>query len=91
MGNSKQFNEQDVIRIILDVAGKFNIPSNAPRIEKKKLVAHLDYTDDLLDILQIELDKYVKGINESASISDNELGNCETVGDVVDLARESSK
>ena len=80
-----------VIRIILDVAGKYDIPTSTLGIKKKKLTTNLDYTDDLLDSLQIELDKYVKSIKPDSEITDEELGDCETVGDVLDLFEEELK
>jgi hypothetical protein len=83
------YNEPDVIRIILDVAGKYDVPTNSPGIKKRELVANLDYTDDLLHILQIQLDKYVKGIKSTAGISSNDLGNADTVSDVIDIVVKS--
>jgi len=79
------YEQTDVIRIILDVAGKFNVKTNAKDIKKKRLYDNLDYTDDLFDNLQIELDRYVKSIDGSINITDDDLGDCETVQDVIDV------
>ena len=88
MPNNSEVDSDRVIRIVLDVAGKYSVPTNAPAIKGKKLTTNLDYTDDLLDSLQIELDKYVKSINPNSAITDAELEDCETVGDVLDLVEK---
>ncbi len=79
------YNQSDVIRIILDVAGKFNVKTNAKDIKKKTLFDNLDYTDELFDNLQIELDRYVKSVDQSVTVSDSDLGDCETVQDIIDV------
>jgi hypothetical protein len=79
------YHEEEVIRIVLDVAGKYHVPTNSPKIKDRKLVDNLDYTTDLLEVLQMELDKYVKSIKPSARITEADIDGYETVGDVVDL------
>ena len=85
------YNQTSVIRKILDVAGKYNVKTNAVGIRKKTLYDNLSYTDQLLDNLQIELDRYVKSIDNAASISGDDLGDCDTVQDVIDLVEKQLK
>ena len=83
------FNENDVIRIVLDVAGKNDVPTDTPGIKKKKLINNLDYNDNLMSVLQVALDDYVKTINPAAAVSDDDLGGCETVQDVIDVVEKA--
>jgi hypothetical protein len=85
------YHESEVIRIVLDVAGKYNVPTTSPGIKKRNLVDNLDYTDDLLEILQLELDKYVKSIIPSRRVTPAEIDNCDTVGDVVELIQAKTQ
>lgn len=85
------YHESEVIRIVLDVAGKYHVPTTSPGIKKRNLVDNLDYTDDLLEILQLELDKYVKSIIPSRRVTPTEIDNCDTVGDVVDLIQTKTQ
>ncbi len=86
-----KFDELFVIRTILDIAGKYHIPSTYPKIKKKELATNLDYTEQLLSILQIELNAYIKRLKPDASFSDADLGDCETVGDVLESLEEKLK
>jgi hypothetical protein len=88
---SNAYHEKDVIRIILDVAGHYSIPVSEPGINKKKLVENLNYTPHLLSILVMELDKYVKTIKADASVSDDDVAEAETVGDVTDITEKAVK
>jgi hypothetical protein len=81
------FSEPKVIRIILDVAGKFDVDENEKGVPALELGSNLDYTDDLLNALVLELDKYVKSIKAGKSFTDHDLVDCEKVEDVVDKVR----
>jgi hypothetical protein len=85
------YKADDVIRIILDVAGKQDISVTTPKIRSKKLEDNLDYTDNTREILEIELDKYVKSIKENKSVEDGDLDECETVEEVIEVIEEKLK
>lgn len=85
------YKPEDVIRIVLDVAGRYSTPVTAPKIRERELIANLEYTDDLFDILNIEIDKYVKSIKPDTGVTEDEITDCEKVGDVVDLVETKIK
>ncbi len=76
----------DIKTIILAIIGnKKTKPRDLP--ETHKLVGDLGYNDDLLDFLHIALNNYVDHKNPGASISEAEMGNCESVGDCITLVK----
>ncbi len=86
-----KYDEMAVIRIIYLIPGKVPPGSATKKVRKKSLTDNLDYTDEHIDSLQMEMDRYVKTIKPEEKVTDAEIGDCDTVGDVLDLIEEKTK
>jgi hypothetical protein len=77
----------DVKLRVITASGKTGLTPN-DILREDKLKTNLDYSSDDYDILQILLDKYVKNIKSTSSVSSTEINKCETVGDCIDLVKK---
>lgn len=77
---------KDVKLRVIAASGKLGLTPN-DILREDKLAANLDYSQDDFDLLQILLDRYIKGINGEESVTSAEIGNCKTVGDCIDLIK----
>lgn len=74
-------------RIILQIAGDFDT-NPATLSNSLSLKLNLQYGDDEYSVLQMRLNKLVKSIKASASIDDDETGDCKIVKDCVTLVND---
>lgn len=83
------YNVLNVIRIVLDTAGHFEVPATLPGIRKKLLDFNLGYTPTMLDILYFNLLDYFNTLKGAGKLSNEDVSNCDTIGDVVDVFEEA--
>lgn len=77
----------DVKLRIIAASGKTGL-TPGDILREDKLKTNLDYSQDNYHILQIMLDKYVKGIKAGSSVSSAEMNKCVTVGDCIDMVKK---
>lgn len=77
-------------RIILQIAGDFSTKPIDLK-DNVKLKINLLYGDDEYSLLQMRLNSLVKEYKAGASVSDDEAGDCVTVGDCTELVDSKIK
>lgn len=77
----------EVKTIILHVAGDFDTDPETLK-DKINLTVNLLYDEDEFSILAMRLDRLVKKHNKEEEVTDEEVNECKTVGDVLKMVNE---